>query len=102
MVGCPVIPSPDSVWQKKEVERHALSNEELQALGNKKYPIDRLNHVRDIFLFSCYTGLAYADVQKLKRSEISIGIDGGKWIFPTGKKQIPSHAFLSYPMLRKS
>ncbi len=34
-----------------------------------------------MFLFSCYTGLAYADVQKLKRSEIRTGIDGKKWLF---------------------
>lgn len=37
--------------------------------------------MRDIFLFSCFTGLAYADVAKLKRTEITIGIDGEKWIF---------------------
>jgi integrase len=36
--------------------------------------------VRDIFLFSCYTGLAYADVKKLKRSEIIIGVDGEQWL----------------------
>lgn len=55
---------------KKEVERHALSIEELQVIGTKTFSIERLNQVRDIFLFSCYTGLAYADVQKLKRSEL--------------------------------
>ena len=71
---------------KKEVERHALSAEELQALGKKNYPMERLNQVRDIFIFSCYTGLAYADVHKLKRSEISTGIDGGKWIFANRQK----------------
>jgi site-specific recombinase XerD len=42
--------------------------------------------VRDIFLFSCYTGLAYADVQKLNRSEIATGIDGEKWIFTHRQK----------------
>jgi site-specific recombinase XerD len=71
---------------KKEVERHALSSEELQALREREFSIDRLKLVRDIFLFSCYTGLAYADVQKLKRSEITIGVDGGKWIFANRQK----------------
>jgi site-specific recombinase XerD len=71
---------------KKEVERHALSNEELDTLAKKKFAVDRLNQIRDIFLFSCYTGLAYADVKKLKRSEISTGIDGGKWIFSNRQK----------------
>lgn len=63
---------------KKEVERHALSIEELQSIAKKNFDTDRLNHIRDIFLFSCYTGLAYADVKKLRRSEITSGIDGGK------------------------
>ncbi len=41
---------------------------------------DRLSQVRDIFVFCCYTGLAYADVQKLTRADIVTGIDGEKWI----------------------
>lgn len=36
--------------------------------------------VRDIFIFSCFTGLAYADVKKLTVQNIVIGIDGHKWI----------------------
>jgi hypothetical protein len=52
-----------------------------------KFPIERLEKVKDIFLFCCYTGLAYVDVQKLKRSEIKIGIDGKQWIFPKRKKE---------------
>ena len=52
----------------------------------KVFPTERLNQVRDIFLFSCYTGLAYADVKKLNRSEIGVGIDGEKWIFTKRQK----------------
>ncbi|HEY4936534.1 MAG TPA: site-specific integrase, partial [Puia sp.] len=52
----------------------------------KIFPTERLTLVRDIFLFSCYTGLAYIDVQKLKRSQISNGIDGSKWIFTHRQK----------------
>ena len=39
-----------------------------------------LGTVRDIFVFCCYTGLAYADLQKLRRVDIVIGHDGEKWI----------------------
>lgn len=39
--------------------------------------MERLGQVRDIFLFSCFTGLAYAAVQKQKRSEIVTAPDGG-------------------------
>jgi site-specific recombinase XerD len=42
--------------------------------------------VRDVFLFCCYTGLAFADVEKLKPSEIGIGVDGTKWIFTNRQK----------------
>jgi hypothetical protein len=68
------------------VEREALTAEELERMAAKLFVTDRLTQVRDIFLFSCYTGLAYSDVQKLRRSEISTGIDGGKWIFTRRQK----------------
>ncbi|MEO7486310.1 MAG: site-specific integrase [Ferruginibacter sp.] len=66
---------------KKEVDRVALTETELQKIAAVQLTAERLSLVRDIFLFSCYTGLAYADVKKLKRSEVATGIDGEKWIF---------------------
>ncbi len=71
---------------KREVERTALTAYELEKLSNMSFSIDRLEIVRNVFLFSCYSGLAYADVQKLKRSEIRIGVDGEKWIFTRRQK----------------
>ena len=64
----------------KPVNRTALTNEELDTLTSKNFKIDRLNLVRDIFVFCCYTGLAYVDVKGLKRSNIVTGIDGEPWI----------------------
>ena len=64
----------------KEVERVYLSEEEIQNIINKDFEIERLSLVRDIFLFSCFTGLAYIHVKNLTKSHISIGIDGEKWI----------------------
>lgn len=71
---------------KREVERTALTEAELNLLAAKKFAVERLDIVRDIFLFSCYSGLAYADVKKLNRSEIIIGIDGEKWIISKRQK----------------
>lgn len=71
---------------KREVERVALTETELQAILDKKFRTERLEQVRDIFVFCCFTGLAYADIQKLKRSEIGIGIDGEQWIFTSRQK----------------
>ena len=65
----------------KEVERVYLSEEEILNIINKDFKTERLSLVRDIFLFSCFTGLAYIDVKNLTKSHISIGIDGEKWIF---------------------
>lgn len=81
---------------RKEVIKEFLVTEELEAITSKKFATERLTVVRDIFLFSCYTGLAYADVQKLKRSEIRTGIDGYKWLFIQRKK---SHTPAPIPLL---
>ena len=70
----------------KEVKRDFLSVEELNAIASKRLVSDRVTRVRDIFLFSCYTGLAYADVKKLKRSEVVTGIDGQRWIYTSRQK----------------
>jgi site-specific recombinase XerD len=70
----------------KEVDRVYLSEEELQDIINKDFGAGRLSLVRDIFLFSCFTGLAYIDVKNLTKSHISIGIDGEKWIFTHRQK----------------
>jgi site-specific recombinase XerD len=70
----------------KEVERVFLAEEELEVMANKEIKFERLALVRDIFLFSCYTGLAYIDVKQLTSLNINIGIDGFKWIFTNRQK----------------
>lgn len=70
----------------KEVVREILTQEELARMAAKEFATERLTITRDVFLFSCYTGLAYVDVYKLKRREINIGIDGQKWIFAQRQK----------------
>lgn len=67
--------------RRKDVDTEFLVDTELNAIIKKTFLTERLNLVKDIFLFSCFTGLAYADVKKLKSSEIRIGIDGRKWLF---------------------
>ena len=66
--------------QFESVEREFLNEEEIKALIEKDLHFDRLKLVRDMFVFSCYTGLAYSDVKKLSTGDITTGIDGGKWI----------------------
>ncbi len=70
----------------KEVERVYLTENEIQSIIEKDFKTERLSLVRDIFLFSCFTGLAYIDVKNLTKSHISFGIDGEKWIFTHRQK----------------
>lgn len=64
----------------RETNRPFLLQDELEKIIALKFTAERLANVRDIFVFCCFTGLAYADVQKLRRRDIVIGNDGEKWI----------------------
>lgn len=72
--------------KQKTVHREVLTKEELDRLTKKKFSVERLSTVRDMFVFCCYTGLAYVDVHKLKRSELVKGIDGDLWIYTSRQK----------------
>ncbi|WP_457130798.1 site-specific integrase [Mucilaginibacter sp. UYNi724] len=75
----------------KVVERTALIESDLTNLTIKFFTNERLSNVRDIFLFSCYTGLSYADVQKLKKTDLNKGIDDSMWIYTNRQKTgVPS------------
>lgn len=71
---------------KREIERPYLTEDELNRLASKTFMLERISQVRDVFLFSCYTGLAYVDVLQLKQAQIAIGIDGEKWIYTSRQK----------------
>ena len=64
----------------KEVIREFLTEQEIQSLMEKEFVSERLELVRDIFVFSCFSGLAYIDVKQLSKDNIVLGIDGDKWI----------------------
>ncbi len=67
-----------------------LSANELRALEEKEITIERLAVIRDIFLFSCYTGFAYIDVANLTTDHIKFGVDGKRWLVkPRQKTGIP-------------
>lgn len=63
-----------------------ISIEELHVLENKSFKVELLQQGCDLFIFSCYTGLAYIDVMRLTSDNISIGIDGSYWLFTERKK----------------
>lgn len=63
-----------------EVTTNFLTEEEIKTIRDKDFVGQGLNLVRDIFIFSCYTGLAYIDINNLTKAHISKGIDGNLWI----------------------
>ncbi|WP_288955747.1 site-specific integrase [uncultured Polaribacter sp.] len=65
---------------QKTVERSCLTQKEINKLLEKEFEIERIEVVRDLFVFQCYTGLSYRDLEKLSKRHIQIGIDGYKWI----------------------
>ncbi|MGJ1445979.1 site-specific integrase [Sphingobacterium spiritivorum] len=69
-----------------KVERGHLTKEELQVLSKKKFKIERLQSVLDMFLFSCHTGLAYIDIFNLTQENIAKGIDGRDWLMTNRQK----------------
>ena len=80
-------------------ERTYLSETDLAKVENKVFSVDRLSYIQDLFIFSCYTGLAYIDVVNLVPSDIVLGIDGTKWIFSNrGKNEAP----IRVPLLEKA
>ncbi len=73
-----------STFEKKS--REFLSTEELENVENYTTDFYRLDLVKDLFIFSCYTGLAYIDIMLLKNDNILKGIDGNDWVITKRQK----------------
>ncbi len=80
----------------KKVDRGYLTQEEVEAIMAKQFSTKRLEQVRDIFVFSCFCGLAYIDVKKLRKENIRTSFDGNLWIM--GKREKTDVTF-SIPLL---
>src|SRR5664279_164525 len=63
-----------------------LTADELKLIEDKEISIERLSIIRDMFLFSCYTGFAYVDAANLTNDHIKIGPDGKKWLIKCRQK----------------
>ena len=92
-------------FKQEEVNVEFLSREELDILMNKEFAIKRLEQVRDIFIFCCFTALAFVDVQQLSREHLIKDNNGALWIRKARQKtnQICNIPVLTIPqrILRK-
>ena len=82
-----------------KTERGFLSEDELFEIENKEFSTPRLQLVKDLFVFSCYTSLSYIDVVSLSSENINIGIDGELWITQRREK---TNKPLRIPILPKA
>jgi len=86
-------------YKLEETHKEFLTIEELTSIERKKISIDRISQVRDVFLFCCYTGLAFIDVKGLKPEDINIGVDKRMWI--TKRRQKTQVKFM-VPLIDKA
>lgn len=67
-------------------EREILTQSDLDVLMKKKFATERLREVRDVFIFCCYTGFAYADLYNFEKNAVMIGLDGNYWLSTNRQK----------------
>jgi len=69
-----------------KVDRGYLTQEDVEKILKKQFVTKRLELVRDIFIFSCFTGLAYIDVKNLTEKNVRTSFDGNLWIMTKRQK----------------
>lgn len=72
-------------FHMEHVDRGFLTDDEILKIVNKKITIPRLSLVRDIFTFSCFTGLSYIDVANLTPEHL-VSMDDKQWIMTKRQK----------------
>lgn len=82
--------------QREICERVFLTEEELRILINKDFRIKRLERVRDLFVFCCFTGLSYSDVKTLTPEHFETDAHGRIWI---KKKRVKTGVLFRVPLL---
>jgi len=76
-----------------------LTTEELKTLEEAVLQQKRLGMIKDLFIFCCYTGLAFNEMAHLEKYHIQIGFDGINWIKMTREK---TQHLISIPILPKA
>ena len=87
--------------KKVSVDRGYLTEDEVIAIATHEITIPRLEQVRDIFIFCCYTGLAYSDVAALRQGNIQKMFDGRLWIVTHRQKTKTNVNVPLLPMAKK-
>ena len=84
------------VLKKEKKEIIPLTIEEVNIIRKKKIDIVRLAKIRDLFVFECYTGLAFSDLASLTDKDFHTDEFGNKWII---KKRHKTNVVATIPLL---
>lgn len=92
---------PFMLYKAKSVKKKVvfLSSKELDDLEKFEFSQSRLELVRDLFVFCCYTGLAYNEMSNLKQKHLNIGFDEKLWLQMNREK---TDKIISIPLLPKA
>lgn len=90
---------PNHKFKHEPTEVIYLTMDDLHKLESYQFTNQRLTRVRDIFLFSVYTGLHYIDAMSLKQDNIITGVDGKEWIKYNRQK---TGKWIHIPLLSKA
>lgn len=82
-------------FHKDKVEIEPLTIEEIRTIREKEFPA-RLANIRDLFVFQCYTGLSFRDMNSFSKDDLKTDKDGKEWIV---KKRIKTGITASIPIL---
>ncbi len=85
-----------TILKKEQKEVNPLTLEELRTIRNKQIKIERLARVRDLFVFECYTGLAFTDLENLTKDNFVVDSEGNEWIVKARQK---THIQSTIPLL---
>ena len=73
-------PFEDFILEKSPPKQRYLSEKEFDRLMKTTLDTPARNFIKDVFLFASFTGLTYADLHKLKETDLQIDSDGNIWI----------------------
>jgi integrase len=73
---------PFMLYRPKKVNKNIvyLTPEQLKKLEETDFKIKRIEYIKDLFIFCCYTGLGFTEMSTLKKKAIKKEFDGELWI----------------------
>lgn len=95
---CTINPFSQFKIAKPKTEITYLTKEEIERIANKDFGVERLNQIRDLFIFQCMTAMSYSDAQQLTAQDIKTDAQGRKFIQKQRNKTGVTYTVLLLPL----